>query len=155
LLHYLTHPYIYFFLAGIGIWYLTEWPRVKGLRLTLPRWVLPVSVAIYAVAVIFFAAGGVSAVILFLMAILAANYGADIQNRTLLLLGNASYACYLLHTILIEFLRHLGIPSSGTFLFTAGVLIGSWVLAILWYLYVEKFISDIHKKNARVSMQNS
>jgi len=154
-LHYFTHPYIYFFLAGIGIWYLTEWPIFKEIRLKLPPWFLPVSVAIYAISVVFFAAGGIAVVILFFLAILASNHGADIKNKTLILLGNASYACYLLHTILIEFLRHRGIPSSGSLLFTSGVFIGSWSLAILWHIYVEKFISNLHRRSARVSMQSN
>lgn len=87
---------------------------------------------------------------LFLMAILSANSGADINARGLLLLGDASYACYLLHTILIEILRHQGVATSGTFLFATGVLLASWCLAILWHLTVEKVVLQLRFNGLKV-----
>jgi len=165
-LHYFAHKYVWFFLIGIGIWYLSEWLKRKCLGLKLPSFTLPLSIALYAISAVFLGSreysepevywtAVVSISALFFIAILSANYGADLKPRGILIMGDASYACYLLHTILIEFLRHRGIATSGTLLFTTGVLIGSWGLAILWYFYVEKYISMLPKRNVRISMQAS
>ena len=165
-LHYIAHKYIWFFVLGIGIWYFSEYLKNKDIKLNLPKMTLPVAIIAYAVLTVYFASKGYSVTvfywsaifsvsILFLIAILAADYGADLKPRAILLLGDASYACYLLHTILIEFLRHKGIASTGTFVFTTGVLIGSWSLAILWHLYIERFISMLPRRNVRISFQAS
>jgi len=165
-LHYLTHKYIWFFVIGIGIWYLSEWLKHRFSSLELPGYTLPASIALYVFITIYFGSQDYSVSeiywsqifsvpALFLISILAANSGADLKSKGILKMGDASYACYLLHTILIEFLRHKGIATSGTFLFATGVLVGSWSLAILWHLCVEKFISTLPRRNVRISMQSS
>jgi len=138
---YFTHQYISYFVIGIVIWYFTECIRTRVSKHTFPRWLFPFSVLMYVASVLLFDTGIVGVSLLLVVSVLAANQGADIKNRTLLLLGNASYACYLLHTIIIEFLRQHGVATSGTLLFTTSVLVGSWVLAIVWYFSVERFVS--------------
>lgn len=157
-LFYFAHMYVGFFVIGIGIWYLSEWLKRKFVRPMLPRSTLPISIALYTLVNVFLDSNIdnllnwteiISVSALFLVTILSANFGADLNPRGILVLGDASYACYLLHTILIEFLRHRGIAISGTFLFTAGVIISSWGCAIFWHLYVEKFISMLRTSSNR------
>jgi exopolysaccharide production protein ExoZ len=163
-LHYLAHKYVWFFVIGIGIWYFSEWLKDKFSGARLPISTLPVSIALYMLATVLLGSKGysvseiywsaiISVPALFLIAILSANFGADLKPRGILVLGDASYACYLLHTILIEFLRHQGIATSGTLLYTTGVLVASWSFAILWHLYIEKIISMLRRQNVRTSTQ--
>lgn len=165
-LHYLAHKYVWFFIFGIGIWYLSEWLNIKLAGLKLPNSTLPVSIGLYVLVTLLLGSKGysvyeiywsaiISVSVLFLTAILSANFGADLKPRGIIVLGDASYACYLFHTILIEFLRHQGIATSGTFLFTTGVLVASWAFAVLWHLYIEKFISMLHRRIMRISIQGS
>lgn len=146
LLFYYSHDEVKYFVFGIVIWYVSEWIRAKDLRVFLPSWTLPVALAAYALLVLFGASPIIIVPALFLTAVFAAGFGADLKPRIVMLMGDASYACYLLHTILIEFLRHKGVATSGTVLFTAGVLAGSWTIAILWHIYVEKLISNFRSQ---------
>ena len=146
LLFYYSHDEVKYFVFGIVIWYLSEWISAKNLPVVLPRSTLPVALVAYVLLVLL----GVSPIIivpaLFLTAVFAAGFSADLKPRIVMILGDASYACYLLHTILIEFLRHKGLATSGALLFTVGVLAGSWTIAILWYIYVEKLISNFRSQ---------
>lgn len=139
-LWYYTHDHVPYFLFGIVIWYGSEWVATKNVA--LPGWLFPASLVAYTATVVFewldpwIAVPGVFAV-----AIVAAHAGADIRSKPLILLGNASYACYLLHTILIEWLRHQGFETSGTVLFTVAVVAASWALALVWHLTLERMIA--------------
>jgi peptidoglycan/LPS O-acetylase OafA/YrhL len=128
---------------------LSEWLKSKELEIALPRWTFPASLAIYVVATTYFYAfhdGTIAVSVLFLTSILAANFGADLKPRAIMLLGNASYACYLLHTILIEYLRHKGVAIDGNVSLAIGILAGSWIIAITWHLSVEKLIAFVRRK---------
>lgn len=147
LLFYYSHDEVKYFVFGIVIWYFSEWIKAKNLPISLPYWTLPVALAVYALLVLI---GGSPIIIvpaLFLMAVFTASFGADLKSRILMIMGDASYACYLLHTILLEFLRHNGIDTSGTLPFTVGVLVGSWSIAIWWHIYVEKLISVVRSRS--------
>jgi exopolysaccharide production protein ExoZ len=123
-LFYYTHDYVNYFVYGIAIWYGSEW--IKGLNLLkLPTWTFPVALAGYSAIVILNVADPHYLVpALFAMTVFASNSGADIAPRPLVLMGDASYACYLLHTILIELLRVKGFPvASGTAIMTIFILV--------------------------------
>lgn len=165
-LHYFSHKYIWFFVIGIGTWYLSEWLKNKFSGAKLPDATWPISIALYICITLFLGSKGysvsqiywsaiVSAPTLLLIGILSAHFGADLKPRGVLALGAASYACFLLHTIIIEFLRHRGIATSGTFLFTTGVLVVSWGFAIFWNRYVEKNMPRLPKRNVRIATQVS
>lgn len=165
-LHYFSHKYIWFFVIGIGTWYLSEWLKNKFSGAKLPDATWPISIALYICITLFLGSKGysasqiywsaiVSAPTLLLIGILSAHFGADLKPRGILALGAASYACFLLHTIIIEFLRHRGIATSGTFLFTTGVLVISWGFAIFWNRYVEKNMPRLPKRNVRIATQVS
>lgn len=143
LLFYYTNPSVFFFLVGIAFWYLTEWIKLKKLNFLISKKIVPLSLALYVVSVLMFEAEFISVPMLFFMLIFASMYGADIKSSSVVLLGNASYACYLLHTIFIEFLRHKGIQTSGTILYTTIIVFSSWTIAVLWFLYVESLITKI------------
>lgn len=145
---------VWFFVAGIGIWYLTEAMARWGVRRNLPKLTLPVALAVYAAASVVsgalwaspeqaFYAAIVLAPSLFLTAVLAAQSGADLKPSFLILLGNASYGCYLLHTILIELMRHRGVAIDGGLSVTLYILLASWTIAILWYLFVERLLAAV------------
>lgn len=137
---YFTHQYIWFFIIGIAIHYLTEWIKKMKFDYVPPRWLLPALLILYVTSVLFYDTGIIAVSVLFFAVVVASNQGADIKSRALLLLGNASYACYLLHTILIEYLRHKGVATTGSIPFVIGVLIGSWALALGWHFTVERWI---------------
>jgi exopolysaccharide production protein ExoZ len=145
LMFYYTHDYVNYFVYGIAIWYATEW--IKDANLRLPSWTFPVSLAGYSVMVIFNVADPHYLVpALFATTVLASNSGADLALRPLVLMGDASYACYLLHTILIEVLRHVGLPVySGTVLMTILILVIAWGLAIGWHLTIERAVSRLSR----------
>lgn len=166
ILYYFANKRIWFFVIGIGIWYFSQWLKNRNIKLSLPTFTLPVSIAFFLVVTIWSSSISLAlempwaielfaVSLLFLISIMASNCGADLKPRFLLLMGDASYACYLLHTILIEFLRHKGIATSGTFLYTMGVLIGSWSLAILWHFYVDKYIVLLSKRTIHFSFLRS
>lgn len=91
ILHYLRHKYLWFFLIGIGIYYLSEFLKDKFKSTRLPIATLPILIFLYAMANIFFTKGYsvseiywmeiISVTALFLMAIISANSGADINSR--------------------------------------------------------------------------
>jgi exopolysaccharide production protein ExoZ len=155
ILFYYTHDYLSYFLIGIAIWYASEW--AKGASLRLPIWTFPVALAGYTAMVIFNVMDPHYLVpALFATTVVASNSGADLAPRPLILLGDASYACYLLHTILIEFLRHFGFPvSDGTAVMVIPILIGSWGLALVWHFTVEKAISRLRAAAAKITRASS
>lgn len=141
LIYYYAHSYIWYFIIGIIIWYSTEFIK-KSIpeEMKLPKFTFPFSLLVYFISTLFFDTEFLGVTALFFVSILASNHGADLKSKLLVLLGNSSYACYLLHTIFIEFLRHKGIATSGTALFAIGVILCSWALAIIWYFSVEKLV---------------
>lgn len=148
---------IWFFVAGIAIWYLTNaiarWRR----QMHVPKWTLPAAIAAYSVSSVIagmiwpfpdvaFYPAIVLAPMLILVVVLAAQYGSDLKPRILIVLGNASYGCYLLHTILIELLRHRDIAIDGGVLMTAYIILASWVIAVPWYILIERGIAAFVKQ---------
>ncbi len=149
LLYYYHNEQVPYFAIGIVIWYLSEGIRKLNLPIKLPKLTLPVCMIIYIVAILSEYNNMTAVTLLFLAAVLCSQYGADLQIKKILLLGNASYALYLLHTILIEYLRHKGIQSNGSFLYTSGVMIGSWLIALAWYMTIEKTLSHIFRRKKK------
>jgi len=149
-LFYYTHDYVNSFVYGIAIWYATEW--IKEANLRLPSWTFPVALAAYSLMVIFnVAAPHYLVPALFALTVLASNGGADLAPYPLVLMGNASYACYLLHTILIEVLRRIGLSvDSGTAAMTISILMAAWGLAIAWHLTIERAVSRLSKSRRNV-----
>ena len=138
--------YVIFFVYGIAIWYITQWVKNRSPQDCVPRWTFPFILAIYMVATIFFYANPfITVPSLFFASILAANHGADRNTKLLILMGDASYACYLLHTILIEILRRHGVDIDGSMPVVIGTLVGSWVIAVVWYISVEKLVLQLRK----------
>jgi exopolysaccharide production protein ExoZ len=145
-LFYYTNSDVKYFVVGIAIWYLFKFGKLQAIDICLPKWIFPALLVTYALAVVIYAANPAVVVpVLFFAAIFSACCGADLQPRAIMLMGDASYACYLLHTILIEVLRHLGFAISGTILFTLGVLVGSWIIAIAWHITVEKMFFKLRR----------
>jgi len=148
IIYYYTSDYLLYFVIGIAIWYLTL--TKSGASTKLPSWTFPISLFAYTIAVVF-----TSFIFLvpalFLITILA----SDRKHRLLILMGDSSYACYLLHTILIEFLRTKGFLVSGTIPYTIGVLVASWAIAIAWYISVEKLILILRRSIDNISISSS
>jgi exopolysaccharide production protein ExoZ len=142
---------IWFFVAGIGIWYFTEHFKAAWSRREFKKHWFAWGLGAYALASVVtgaiwpepeeaFWAALVLTTLLFSLAVLMAQGGADQKPPYLVLLGNASYGCYLIHTIFIELMRHRGIAIDGSLITTAIILVSSWTLAVVWYLTVEKAI---------------
>jgi exopolysaccharide production protein ExoZ len=142
---------VWYFVAGIAIYYLDSFVGRLKLKIQLPYWTFPACLALFVVLTIVAALGmsypmngSTLAMILppalFLTGVLAARFGADLKAPFLILLGNASYGCYLLHTIFIELMRHRGIAIDGSIIKTGAILIASWTLAMLWHLTFEKLM---------------
>jgi exopolysaccharide production protein ExoZ len=147
---YYTHPYIWFFLCGIGVWYVSEIFTRRDRVLSLPKWVFPAALAGY-VAIVGVLLKGVDAPLIavlvisamLLIAVLTARLGGDWKWRPLIVLGDASYACYLLHTIIIELFRHMRVAIDGSLLTTALIFSVSWLTAIAWHSSVEMVVSKV------------
>ncbi len=134
---YYTHDYVQFFCLGIISWYVSE--RIKDIRIHILTCIFPIAIAAYALSNIFLEVHPLVAVtFLFMIAVVSANKGTDLKMPWVILLGDASYACYLLHTILIYVLRKNGLEVDGTLPSAIGFIIASWACAILWHLSVEK-----------------
>lgn len=146
-LHYYTHEYLYYFVFGIAAWYVMNWLAPKLPAVTSPRWVFPLAIAVFAALTLMGVNEFVIVPALVLAALLTSKLGADIQSKQLLLLGAASYGCYLLHTILLSILRAMGIEISGSVTFTLMILIVAWTSAVIWYLTVERGIGLLHRRS--------
>lgn len=144
LTRYYSYVYIQLFLDGIALFYAFQFVRGR-----LPRFIaLPATlllVACYAVQVDMPTAGNwlyVLPVVIVGSALTMAAAGADLSWRPLTLLGDASYALYLTHTILMVYLRRVAPwfiadskTSALTFLGLLALCIG---LGIAVHLYIEK-----------------
>ncbi len=145
-LFYYTHDFVQCFCLGIVVWYGAE--RIKEFNLPMWRGVFPISMSVYAGSIVF---GGVNPLVavtlLFALAVVSAQAGADVTSPWIILLGNASYACYLLHTILIYAIGLHWVPLQGTVPFAIGVIGLSWVCAIAWHMSVEKMIHMVRDRS--------
>ncbi len=146
LLSYYANPILYYFVIGIGLWYASTWILKRWPKIRLPSWIFMLSIPLYIACVL----GGVELYVivpsLVLIAIFTAKTGGDINWRPLLLLGAASYACYLLHTILLAAMRAVGIDISGTLIFTIVFVVASWAIAVVWYETIERFFAKLHRR---------
>ena len=140
--HYYSGPYIKYFIAGIGVYY--AW---TFLHLLVPRW--PVIIIGTAVIFIFYGsqffkpwwpswfypALDFAAVAIVASALFLESSGVSITWKPLLLLGDASYAIYLTHTI---YMRQVHFePVSSVYPLVLYIL-GAAITGILTHLYVEK-----------------
>ena len=151
---YYTHDYVQYFCLGIVVWYATE--RIKGMAFRIWRGLFPAAIVAYAGSFILLEVDPLMAVtLLFTIAVVSANAGADVQVPWIMLLGNASYACYLLHIILIYGLRSSGIEVTGTLPVAAGIVLACWICALLWHLSVERSIRLLRNSISRESLRFS
>jgi exopolysaccharide production protein ExoZ len=155
LIKFYSHAYIHYFLDGIALFYV--WTFTKD---HMPRW--PTIIACIAIV---FGCYGSQFVTPFMMsdlpsmfsysawfpiavvasALFSASSGADIKWKPLILLGDASYAIYLTHTIFMEKFRvmryfgEIALPSPNESLgVMIGVLICSTLIGIAVHLWIEK-----------------
>jgi len=82
---------------------------------------------------------------LFVVAVLTARSGGDVKSRGLLLLGAASYACYLLNTIIIDVMRAIGVPIYGHMTIVVSVLLLSWVVSVIWYETLDRWVKSLRR----------
>ena len=160
MIFYYTHPYILYFVGGIAVWYLSEWlaPKLQGYR--LPKVTFPIILAGYVFVVgialkdVNVPALGLLVVsALLLAAVLSAQLGADIRWRPMMTLAEASYACYLVHTLVIEFLRQKHFDVNGSFGFTIFAFSLAWALALGWHFLFEKRIVQAVRRGVALRWQ--
>ena len=89
--------------------------------------------------------GSVEIFFICLISILVMPNSTSKINNYLILMGDASYSCYLLHTILIEWLRAKHI-SPGSLFYSILLLTISWLLALIWCVLIEKPLTSQLKK---------
>ena len=124
---------------------------MQGSVFSSPRWVLPVSLCVHAVACILVAAVTAEASTSILVmptsilvvgaAVVAAKSGHDTQNSVAMLLGGASYALYLVHTIVLEWMRHKGVAINGMGPELSFYLALSIGLSIVIYKWIEPLLT--------------
>ncbi len=106
---YYSHPYVWYFLAGIALFYL--W---RPLGSVLPRWLAVLAGAALLGAcyggIAPFPIGWLPTIVVGAALVMSAT-GADLQWRPLLLIGDASYAIYLMHPAVIEWTHRHSIDS--------------------------------------------
>lgn len=144
-LFYYANPILYYFVIGIGIWYASTWVLNKYPGLRFPAWLFLLALPIYVTCVLLEVNLYVIIPALVAVAVFTARTGGDLKFKSLMLLGAASYGCYLLHTILLSGLRALDIEISGTIVFTAIFVAVAWLISILWYETVERFFANLHR----------
>jgi exopolysaccharide production protein ExoZ len=147
LLKFYSHGYIHFFLHGIVLFYVwwftkdylkgwAKWPTVIACAAIVigvyGSQFFPPQQQTYAYGATYFPALLVAA------ALFAASAGADITWRPLVLLGDASYAVYLSHTITLEILRRVTPLWKESITTTLTVVTIATLVGIAVHLYVEK-----------------
>jgi exopolysaccharide production protein ExoZ len=148
LIKFYSHGYIYFFLHGIALFYI--WWFTKDHLKKSPIWIrLPVIVICGLIVVVVYGSQFIPPqpdlttfvyfpVLLVAAAIFAASAGADINWGPLVLLGDASYAIYLTHTITIEKFRQNMPIFKDSGWSTLLIIIIATAVGILVHLYIEK-----------------
>jgi exopolysaccharide production protein ExoZ len=149
LIKFYSHGYIHFFLDGITLFYV--WWFTKDHLKKFSIWVrLPVIVICSLIVVVVYGSQFIPPqqelyptslyfpVLLVAAAIFAASAGADITWRPLVLLGDASYAIYLTHTITMEEFRHRMPVWKESLWSTVLIMIIATAVGILVHLYIEK-----------------
>jgi exopolysaccharide production protein ExoZ len=154
LITYYSHGYISFFLQGIALYYI--WTFTKD---HLPKW--PTIIACAIIPLVSYGSQFVTPlwygdptlqycaeyvpIALVAAALFSASAGADVAWRPLILLGDASYAVYLTHTIFMEMIRvenahgTISIPTPKESLSVMiGYLISSITIGVAVHLWVEK-----------------
>jgi len=145
-LYYYANDYVFYFVMGIAIWFITQHLFKWRPGLYVPSWLFVLVTALYVGLVLVGVNEFVIVPLLVLTAVIAARRGGDIRDRRLLLLGAASYGCYLLHTILIAAMRAAGIDVNGTLVIVAIIMILSWTVSIVWFHTVEAYFSRLRKR---------
>jgi exopolysaccharide production protein ExoZ len=148
LLKYYSHGYISFFLLGVGLFY--AWWFTKDYLTKFPIWIrLPLIVicgltvaAVYGsqfippqrdlLTFVYFP------VLLVAAAVFAASAGADITWRPLVLLGDASYAIYLTHTITITEFRPYMPAFTESLWSTLLIVIIATAVGIAVHIFIER-----------------
>jgi exopolysaccharide production protein ExoZ len=156
LLVYYSQGYIWYFLGGIAVFYLTK--AFPSMRMP-PAVAIAGMIVLYATVLLYPVAAERSEVLAFVLktlpmaivawALFAARSGADIRWRPLLLLGEASYSIYLVHTIAMEkiFSRLITRDLAGTNIWVALFVVAlATAVGVIVHLIVEKPIdSAIHR----------
>jgi exopolysaccharide production protein ExoZ len=145
LTHYYSHMYIWFFLAGIALFYL--WRFTSGRLPRLPTAIVCAAVLIFCYAIqIDMPAPGRWTYTLPVMIVgsmlLMAGAGVEIKWRPLVLLGDASYALYLIHTLVMGYFHRVA-PNvlelgKSDALWFAGLLVLYTAIGLIVYLAIEK-----------------
>jgi len=145
LTHYYSHSYIRFFLAGIALFYL--WRFTSGRLPRLPTAIVCAAVLIFSYAIqIDMPAPGRWTYTLPVMIVgsmlLMAGAGAEIKWRPFVLLGEASYALYLIHTLVMGYILRvapniLDLGKSHALWF-AGLLLLYTAVGLTVHLAIEK-----------------
>jgi exopolysaccharide production protein ExoZ len=171
LITYYSHGYIHYFLYGIGLFYI--WTFTKDY---LPRW--PVIIICAGIVIVSYGSqfvtqlwyanptaqywAGYIPLAVVAAALFSAGAGADIKWRPLLLLGDASYAIYLTHTIFIEWVRVENVhgtisivPPKESVLVMIGYLFCSTVIGVAVHLWIEKPMGRLLKTRLRAALNIS
>jgi exopolysaccharide production protein ExoZ len=144
LIKFYSHAYIHYFLHGIALFYV--WTFTKNY---VPKWptiivcvatvvgiygsqFVPPQQATYNYGATYFP------VMLVAAALFAASAGADITWRPLGLLGDASYAIYLVHTIFMEMIRRATPPWKEHVIVMLAVVTAATLVGIAVHLWIEK-----------------
>lgn len=151
LIQFYSHAYIHYFLYGIGLFYV--WTLTKDY---MPKW--PTAAVCAAIIIACYGSQFVTPflrtnhpslfnleiycpVLVVAASLFAASSGADIKWRPLALMGDASYAIYLSHTIVMEWIRR-HIPSASPWKESVGVtiavIIGATLIGIAVHLWIER-----------------
>jgi exopolysaccharide production protein ExoZ len=157
LARYYSHAYVCFFLGGIALFYLWRFAADR-----LPK--TPTAIVCAGGLVFSYAiqagmpAPGLWTYTLPLMivgsALFMASAGADIKWKPLTLLGDASYALYLTHTIAMEFFRRLTdagvLPSPKTDLMSMLLVVSCCIaISVCVHLWIEKPMGRAIKERLR------
>jgi len=161
--HHASSLYAEAFVAGILVWLI--WSRcsdrIKNWR--LPKWLFPLTITSYAIIMIvwsnaaqewpdlYFRASVIAmTVILTIVSVVSASAGADVQHPWIMTLGGASYALYLVHTIVQSIGHRNGLVVDGPFVAALYVCVCVG-LSLAIYRWIEPVLARLVAANPQAA----
>lgn len=143
------NPYPIFFIAGMGLWavFSNRWSiKISSLYYFPAFLVVHCALSIWIVihpSAIMSTLAYLSPIALVSIAVFTAKSDYDVRSKPILLLGGASYALYLFHTIVLEALRIKGMTIISAFDINFLIYLAlSVVIAIIVHLRIEPLLKE-------------
>jgi exopolysaccharide production protein ExoZ len=139
-----AHPYVYFFLYGIILYYAWSFLRTAppSSSFGYAAWALVVLCYVVQAAT----SDAIYPVVIVAAALLASTANADLRWRPAIILGDASYSIYLTHTIVMR-LINAGDFASNSLAASIGVMALSGMIGVAAHILIERPLTVAVKRS--------